>query len=103
MPGESWMYGQADDSKQYIDMGRWPFIHDKRPVDYTLDKMSISADGVEYAILGGESGSTASVHGHIIELTEPLEIDADMPGTITITLSHPLRLDTVVTIEAMLP
>lgn len=101
--GESWIHGAADDAAQYVDLSRWPFIHDKPHVAFTLSAAQIAADGNDVATLTAEAGATAEVDGQRFELLEPLELSADMPGTITVVLRHPLRLETIATIEAVLP
>lgn len=91
----------GDFSSGYIMRGGEPV--ETPVVAYSIDKLLIIANGIDFATITVEAGAMATVHGQVIELTEPLEIDADMPGIITVTLSHPLRLDATVTIEAVRP
>ena len=77
-------------------------IIDKTPIHYSINKTLIAANASDVAIISGlPTNSIATVIGESDNETNgTVSFGVDLAGIYEITLSHPLYLDTIVTVTA---
>lgn len=104
-PGNAWLErdGLVDGATHYVDLATIQ-ITDKQPLDLTVDKISITADGADTSTISGIPEATTIIwpdrQANIIN-DGLVEFSVDLPGTYTLKFSAIPYLDQEVTIEAV--
>lgn len=105
------MVGSAFPDLHYIDLTdpQNPVVADRPANSALIDKVTITADGVDFATISSIAVSTRAVvtatngvvGGEYIVDDGVLELTADTPCTLTVTLTHYRELPITFTVEAI--
>ena len=104
---EGWRPDDVRDDTHFVDISdpEHPVLP-RVEVPYSIDKTTITADGVDYLTVSGLPITPVFISvlwpdGSRDELTgSTLEFGHDVPGTYDIILSSPIHLDTIITVTA---
>lgn len=105
-PGCGYILGGSDSLLQYVDVSdpENPAIADKTLINYAVDNLIIDANGVDMATITGlPEGAVVDFFGTqsvTIDATGETDFGTDVPGEYTIVITHPMYLDTQITITA---
>jgi hypothetical protein len=89
-PAHSVIPGESDGGVDYVDISGTPTITARSAITATLDKTSITADGVDTATLSGlPTTCTLNIDGDTVAITDgTLAFTATDPGPYTITIDE---------------